>query len=87
MLAASLPTAAQTLVTTVTAGAYPVAIAVNPTTNKIYVVNQNSNSITVIDGTTYNTNTILTGNTPGAVAVNAATNKIYVANGNSDSVP
>jgi len=86
LLATSLPAAAQTLITTVTVGAYPVAIAVNPTTNKIYVVNQNSNDLTVIDGTTYDTNTVLTGNVPNAVAVNAVTNKIYVANWGSASV-
>ncbi len=86
LLATSLPTAAQILVTTVTVGAYPVAIAANPTTNKIYVVNQNSNNLTVIDGATDGTNTVLTGNAPDAVAVNTATNKIYVANGGSDSV-
>ncbi len=86
LLTASLPTAAQTLVTTVTVGAYPVAIALNPSTNKIYVVNQNSNNLTVIDGATYNTSTVLTDNAPDAVAVNAVTNKIYVANGDSDSV-
>lgn len=86
LLTASLPAAAQTLVTSVTVGAYPVAIAVNPATNKIYVLNQNSNNLTVIDGATYNTNTVLTGNVPNAAAVNAATNKIYVANWGSSSV-
>jgi len=86
LLTTSLPAAAQTLITTVTAGAYPIAIAVNPTTNKIYVVNQNSNNLTVIDGATYDTNTVLTGNVPNAVAVNAVTNKIYVANWGSASV-
>jgi len=80
LLTASLPTAAQTLITTVTAGTYPVAIAVNPTTNKIYAVNQKSNNLTVIDGASYRTNTVLTGNVPNAVAVNVVTNKIYVAN-------
>jgi len=86
LLTASLPTAAQTLATTVTVGAYPIAIAVNPATNKIYVVNQNSNNLTIIDGATYDTNTVLTGNVPNAVAVNAVTNKIYVANWASASV-
>jgi YVTN family beta-propeller protein len=86
LLATSLSAAAQTLITTVTAGTYPVAIAVNPTTNKIYVVNQNSNNLTVIDGATYRTNTVLTGNVPNAVAVNAVTNKIYVVNWASASV-
>ncbi len=80
LLTACFPAAAQTLITTVIAGTYPVAIAVNPTTNKIYVVNQNSNNLTVIDGATHDTNTVLTGNVPSAVAVNAVTNKIYVAN-------
>ena len=42
--------------------------------------------MTVIDGTTYTTNTVLTGNAPEAVAVNAVTNKTYVANGNGGSV-
>ena len=86
LLTASLPVAAQTLVTTVTVGTYPIAIAANPTTNKIYVANQNSNNVTVINGATYNTNTVLTGSAPDAVAVNTVTDKIYVANGNSNSV-
>ena len=83
---ASLPAIAQTLITTVTAGSDPVAIAFNPVTNKIYVANQQSNNVTVIDGLTYKTNTIMSGAAPDAVAVNSATNKIYVANGNSASV-
>jgi len=83
---ASLTAMAQTLITTVTAGSYPVAIAFNPVTNKIYVVNQNSNNVTVIDGVTYKTNTVATGLAPNALAVNSTTNKIYVANGNSDSI-
>jgi YVTN family beta-propeller protein len=86
LLITSLPGSAQTLITTVTVGTYPAAIAVNPTTNKIYVVNQNSNNLTVIDGATRNTNTVLTGNVPYAVAVNAVTNKIYVANWASASI-
>jgi DNA-binding beta-propeller fold protein YncE len=40
LLTTSLLAAAQTLVTTVTVGTYPIAIAMNPATNKIYVVNQ-----------------------------------------------
>ena len=33
-------------------GLSPVAVAVNPVTNKIYVANSNSNDVTVIDGAT-----------------------------------
>jgi len=82
----SLPAVTQTLITTITAGSYPVAIAINPVTNKIYVANQNSNNVTVIDGATYNTNTIMAGAAPNAIAVNSTTNKIYVTNGNSNTV-
>jgi len=68
-------------------GAY--AIAVNPGTSKVYVLNNNidrpgSNpgNITVIDGATNSTTTLTDPNaiTPFAVAVNLQTNKIYVAN-------
>jgi DNA-binding beta-propeller fold protein YncE len=62
-----------------------VAIAVNQTTNKIYVVNTSFDSpgnVTVIDGATNTTTTVTdpNANTPHAVAVNSKTNKVYVAN-------
>ena len=38
--------------TTVTVGNFPAAVAVNAETNKIYVANQGSASVTVIDGAT-----------------------------------
>jgi YVTN family beta-propeller protein len=38
-------------------GSYPVGVGINSVTNKLYVANQFSNSVTVIDG---NTNTIET---------------------------
>ena len=77
---------AQTLLTNVPVGAYPIAVAVNSRTNKIYVVNQNSNNLTVIDGATNLSETVPTGVAPTALAINAVTNKIYVANANSSSV-
>jgi YVTN family beta-propeller protein len=62
-------------------------MAVNPATNKIYVTNNGSASVTVIDGTTNGTTPVAVGNNPCAVAVNPATNKIYVANtGSSNTV-
>ena len=78
--------AAQSLLTTVGVGFDPVAVALNTTTNKIYVVNQNSNSLTIIDGVTELTTTVATGILPTAIAINPVTNKIYVTNGNSNSV-
>jgi YVTN family beta-propeller protein len=56
-------------------------VAVNAVTNTIYVANSGSNSLTVIDGATNTTSTIIVGQSPKAVAVNPVTNKIYVANG------
>ena len=56
---------------TVTVGTYPWAVAVNPVTNKIYVVNEGSYNVTVIDGATNGTATVGTGNRPYAVAVNS----------------
>jgi len=74
---------AQSLLATVPTGVHPVAVAVNSVTNKIYVANQNSNNMTVIDGATNSTATVSTGTTPAALAINPVTNKIYVANQNS----
>ncbi|MDP9161493.1 MAG: hypothetical protein M3O09_14835 [Acidobacteriota bacterium] len=75
--------------TTVQAGFHPVALAVNEATNKIYVANQGNllgnggrGSVTVIDGATSLTTTVVdpNANGPHAVAVNPVTNKIYVTN-------
>jgi len=67
-----------------------VAVAVNSVTDKIYVVNNNrfgfSNTtignITVVDGASNTTSTVIDPNAmkPAAVAVNPVTNTIYIAN-------
>jgi len=67
----------------VATGSHPVTVAVNPVTNKIYVTNWGSNSLTVIDGATNGTTTVAVGSLPIDVAVNTVTNKIYVANSDS----
>ena len=72
---------AQTLIVTVPAGTTPVALALNPATNKIFAVNQGSNNVTVIDGATNGiAATVTVGQSPVALAVNPVTNKIYVVN-------
>jgi YVTN family beta-propeller protein len=81
-----LPASPQTLLTTVATGSKPVALAVNPANSKIYVANQNSNSVTVIGEATYSTATIPVGALPTGIAVNPTTNKIYVTNQNSNNV-
>jgi YVTN family beta-propeller protein len=81
-----LPATSQTLLTTIATGSKPVALAVNPANSKIYVANQNSNNVTVIDEATYSTATIPVGALPTAIAANPATNEIYVANQNRNNV-
>jgi DNA-binding beta-propeller fold protein YncE len=68
---------------------FPCSLAVNSSTNKVYVRNWGSANVTVIDGGTNSTATVTDPNAPqpqecsGAVAVNPTTNRIYVANGGS----
>ncbi len=89
-LAIALPsTVAQVVIATVPVGNAPGAIAVNPVTNKTYVVNfcgndptclTYSGTVTAIDGTTLATQTVAVAFEPYAMAVNSVTNKIYVVN-------
>lgn len=67
-------------------GTMPIALAVNPATNRIYVVNKGSNNLGVIDGNTNNIVYVNTGSTPVAVVVNTVTNRIYVANSGGTTV-
>jgi YVTN family beta-propeller protein len=54
-------------------------IEVNPTTNKIYVANSGSNTVSIIDNNSGNLTNRNVGIVPGQIAVNPTTNKIYVA--------
>jgi DNA-binding beta-propeller fold protein YncE len=83
---------ADTVVSTVAVGSGPLAVAVNPVTNKIYTVNNDNirYTVTVIDGATNSTSTVSVGQGPSAVAVNPATDKIYIVNcgqGPGDTTP
>ena len=87
-----------TIITSVPAGPRPCAVAINDGTNKIYVTNSGglyhgeiflgNGSITVIDGVTNATTTVVDPNAkfPCALAVNPSTNKTYVANIGSGNV-
>ncbi|MBP1990310.1 S-layer homology domain-containing protein [Paenibacillus eucommiae] len=88
LLAGALPGAAQAdgSTSSIGVGRGPHAAAVNPLTNKVYVVNATSNSVSVIDDTYHSVETVEVGTAPYAVAVNPVTNKIYVANADSDNV-
>ena len=74
-------------VATVSVGEGPIGIAVNPNTNMIYVVNQISNTASVIDGKTNGiVKSIAVGKGPISIAVNPNTNMIYEANPGADTV-
>src|SRR5213592_3642757 len=64
--------------TTIAAGNTPVAIAINTVTNKIYVANEFSDNVTVIDGATNTTRTVAVCKRPQYIAVNTKTNKAFV---------
>jgi len=72
--------------TSIGVGNNPQAIAVDTRTNKVYVANRGSNTVTVIDGATNDTTTVPVGIDPWAIAVNTRTNKVYVANHGSGDV-
>ena len=66
----------------------PYSVAVNETTNRVYVTNVGSGSVSVINGATGGLlgSSIAVGSHPYGVAVNEATNRVYVTNLSSDSV-
>src|ERR1039457_5528723 len=78
LLGCPISSVSQSVVATVDAGHYPIAIAVNPVTNKIYVANDYAGefgffpgtfrrigaTITVIDGATNKTTMIAAGDVP-----------------------
>jgi len=68
-------------------GSYPIGIGVNSVTNKLYVANQFSNSISVIDSSTdIIESTIQVDNFPYDLEVNPFNNRIYVTNRESNTV-
>ena len=74
-------------VTTIPVGTSPVAVAADPITNKVYVANFVSNTVTVIDGKTNQMiSNIPVGKSPNWVAINSRMGKVYVVNSVSDTV-
>ena len=70
-----------------TVDSYPIGVALNPVTRKVYVTNEFSNTVSVINGVTATKeDTITVGNFPYAVATNPFTNRVYVTNRGSDTV-
>jgi YVTN family beta-propeller protein len=66
---------------------FPIGIAVNPSTNKVYVVNEFSNTVSVIDTKTDTVkSTINLGNFPYGIDMNPLNNRIYITNRGSNTV-
>jgi YVTN family beta-propeller protein len=68
-------------------GAIPCAVAVNPTTGMIYVVNYGEDSVTVVDSSASKVvATVKVGNKPQGIAIDSKANRIYVANVHDNSI-
>ncbi|CAN5461589.1 hypothetical protein BH18THE1_BH18THE1_06260 [soil metagenome] len=71
----------------INSGSFPVGIDINPITNKLYVANQFSNTISVIDTEKSEVEAnIDVGNSPYDVDVNPFSNRIYASNRESNTV-
>jgi YVTN family beta-propeller protein len=71
----------QSVIATIPVGNHPTYLAVDETTNRIYVSNQTDDTVSVIDGAANKVlGTVRVGHYPNGVAVNSTTNTIYVAN-------
>lgn len=78
---------AELVKTNIPVGGKPKAVAVNPVTNKIYVVIQgDQGKVAVIDGANNTTTMVDVGANPTDIAINVRTNQIYVVNRGSNNV-
>jgi YVTN family beta-propeller protein len=79
--------ATNSVIATVTVGAWPGALCYNPQNNKVYCANYDTASVTVIDGATNSVlATVAVGYHPLVLRYNPANNKIYCANSGSANV-
>ena len=62
------------------------AVVVNPVTHKVYAVDGDAGTVSVIDETSGAMRKVQVGASPVAIAINSKTNRIYVANTGSGSI-
>lgn len=73
--------------TTINLSGKPVAIAMDPTTNMVYIDNQYANTVSVLNGATNAiVATVPVGNYPTLAAVDPTTDTIYVANSTDGTI-
>ncbi|MGA7370216.1 MAG: beta-propeller fold lactonase family protein [Nitrososphaeraceae archaeon] len=83
----SLSSVTRSLESGINVDTYPTGITVNPSTKKIYVANELSNTVSVVDIQSLDLEkTIGVGDFPYAIDSNALNNRIYVTNRGSNSV-
>jgi len=69
-------------------GESPLALSINPETNRIYVANSAGGTVSVIDGVSDSViATVKVGALPTVIAANPANNKVYIARTFSNSMP
>ena len=78
-LGGNMVSTSSSLVGTVTVGSYPYAVGYDSGNGDVYVVNQDSNSVSVISGTTV-VGTVAVGSYPWAVGYDSGNGDIYVSN-------
>ena len=87
LAALALPGSATSLLETVPVGKFPGPIVVNPAGHLVYVVNESSNSVSVLDSEKLVVKkTIAVGKAPVAIAANPVANMVYVANSGSGTI-
>ncbi len=68
-------------------GIDPVATAINTTTNRLYMANEFSDNVSVIDSLSYEViNVIDVGDSPADIKINPVTNLVYVSNSESNDI-
>ncbi len=76
-----------TVIATITVGDYPEEVAVDSATGRVYAINADGDTVSIIDGASNSViATVPVGDLPHAVAVNSATGRVYVANLNGSSI-